>query len=231
MSATPPARSRGDLVRTVVRGVGQTLITAGVVMLLFVVYTLYVTNVFAARDQAQLDDEITDLWAAPATSDLPGFGEAYARIYIPAVGLGMDEPSVVVQGVGVEDLKKGGPGHIPESQAPGEVGNTVLSGHRTTYGAPFADLGELAVGDEVIVETRTDFFTYTMTGSEIVRPSAIEVTYPVPGEFGAVPTQRLLTLTTCNPKYSARQRLVIRAELTATVPKAGGARPPALAAL
>lgn len=227
----PGARTRGDLARTLVRGLGQALITVGVVLLLFVVYTLWITNLFTARDQAALDDQITRQWEAPAApGDVPGFGEAYARIYIPAVGLGMDTRAVVVQGVSVADLKRGA-GHMPSTQAPGEVGNTVISGHRTTYGAPFADLGELEVGDEVVLETRDSWFVYAVTGAEVVRPSAIEVTYPVPGQPGAVPTQRLLTLTTCNPKYSAKQRLVVRGELVSTVPKAGGQRPPALASV
>ena len=136
---------------------------------------------------------------------------------------------VAVEGVTVAALQQGGPGHIPGTAAPGEVGNTVFSGHRTTYGAPFGDLGELGVGQVVVVETQTEFYTYTVTGTQIVAPSAIEVTYPVPGEAGAEATQRLLTLTTCNPKYSARQRLIIRGELTDTLDKAAGGLPAALA--
>jgi sortase A len=63
---------------------------------------------------------------------------------------------------------------------------------------------------------------------QIVRPTAIEVTYPVPGDRSATPTKKLLTLTTCNPKYSAKQRLIVTAELQSALPKSGDTRPPAL---
>jgi sortase A len=112
---------------------------------------------------------------------------------------------------------------------PGEVGNVVLSGHRTTYGAPFARFGELVPGDLVVLETRDRWVSYTVTGSEIVTPTAIEVTYPVPGQLGATPTEQLLTLTTCHPKYSARQRLIVSALLSEDRDKADG--PPAGLAL
>ena len=65
-----------------------------------------------------------------------------------------------------------------------------------------------------VVETRDAWFTYTVTDSEIVAPSAVEVAYPVPGQAGATPTRRLMTLTTCHPRYSARQRLIVSAELS-----------------
>lgn len=241
----------GDMVRTVVRGIGQTLMTVGVVLLLFVFYTLYVTNLFAAQDQNQLADDLSTRWSVPAASQpaadpaqsppapgepapaeppqvaVPDLGEAYARLYLPSLGRGTDRPLVAVQGVSTADLQKG-PGHLPDTASPGDVGNTVFSGHRTTYGAPFADLGELGQGQAVVVETRTDFYTYTVTGTQIVAPTAVEVTFPVPGARGRAPTQRLLTLTTCNPKYSARQRLIIRGELTDTYPKTSGGLPAAL---
>ena len=239
----------GDTVRTISRGIGQALMTVGVVLLLFVFYTLYVTNLFAAQDQNQLADELSTRWSDPVATQpaspvtavtaveeptpvappvVTELGEAYARLYLPSLGRGTGDPLVAVQGVSIDDLQKG-PGHLPDTAAPGAVGNTVFSGHRTTYGAPFADLDKLADGQVVVIETRTDFYTYTVTGSEIVRPTAIEVTYPVPGDRGAAPTQQLLTLTTCNPKYSAEQRLIIRGELTDSYPKTSGGLPAALA--
>lgn len=242
----------GDTLRTISRGVGQSLMTVGVVLLLFVVYTLYVTNLFAAQDQDQLADELTSRWSAPVTAPatarsqpptdpLPGppapavaapvapeLGDAYARMYFPSLGRGVQDPMVTLEGVSTADLQKG-PGHLPGTAAPGEVGNTVYSGHRTTYGAPFGDLGEMSVGQVVVVETRTEFYSYTVTETQIVAPTAIEVTFPVPGVRDATPTKKLLTLTTCNPKYSAKERLVIRGELTETLTKADGSLPAALA--
>jgi sortase A len=77
-----------------------------------------------------------------------------------------------VEGVGREELKKG-PGHYPGSAMPGEVGNLVLAGHRTTYGAPFGRYGELEVGDEVTVERRDEVFSYRIISREIVAPDDV----------------------------------------------------------
>lgn len=231
-------RTTGDLVRTGVRGVGQALITLGVVMLLFVVYTLYITNIFAARDQKALNNDLERSWisqqqvpvtpgeAAPVAIK-PGIGEAFARIYVPAIGVGMGDPKAVVEGVATDDLKKG-PGHLPGTALPGEVGNLVISGHRTTYGAPFNKLDQVDPGDEIIIETATSYFTYTMTSREIVKPSQYEVTFPVPHERDAKPVKKLITLTTCNPKYSAKQRLIVYGELARVDQKSAGVKPAAL---
>jgi sortase A len=225
----------GEALRTAARGLGQALITVGVVLLLFCVYELYITGLYTDREQKALGAELSRQWdgpvaaaaspGEPAVVDEPVPGGAYARLYVPR--LYGQASRTVVEGVEVPDLKKG-PGHLPESAAPGELGNTVISGHRTTYSSPFADLDRLVPGDAVVVETRTAWLTYRATGSQVVSPSAVEVTYPVPGQRGAAPTERLLTLTTCNPKYSARQRLVVRAVLESSVPRSPGVRPPAL---
>ena len=220
----------GDRARTALRGFGELLITLGVVVLLFGAYELWVTGIYTAHDQRQLGKDLTRSWAGPhpvapvPAAAEPPLGDAYARFYLPS--LHGDRPTVVVEGVGVPDLKKG-PGHWPDSAVPGAVGNLVLSGHRTTYGAPFADLAELHVGDALVVETRDTWFTYRMTSYEVVPPTALQVTLPVPDSPGAVATQAVITLTTCNPKYSARQRLVVHGLLQAALPKAAG-RPPAL---
>ena len=224
-----------DGVRTVLRGVGQTLITFGLVVLLFCVYEVYFTNVYTDREQSRLGDDLRSSWQAPtpqptstAAAD-PGvpIGQGLAVLWIPRVGITGAKAKVVVEGVGTDDLKRG-PGHYPGTALPGALGNSVISGHRTTYGAPFNRLDELRVGDAMVLETRDMWFTYRMTKQQIVAPTAVEVTYAVPGDRTAKPTQRLLTLTTCNPKYSAKTRLIISGVLQAALPKSGGVRPPAL---
>ena len=102
---------------------------------------------------------------------------------------------------------------------PGQIGNFVVSGHRTTYLAPFNKLGELRKGDTILIDTRTSQFVYKMTAKKIVQPSDVNVAAPVPEHPKANPTQRLITLTTCNPKYSAAQRLVIFGRLTSATPR------------
>jgi sortase A len=223
--------STGDHVRTFLRGLGQTLITLGIVVLLFCVYELYFTNLYTDKQQSKLGDDLTKAWHDPAPSPAPGtslvavaLGKGIAVIRMPS--LGRNYHKVVVEGVGTEDLKKG-PGHYPGTALPGAVGNMVISGHRTTYGAPFNRIDELHRGDAIVLETRDTWFTYRVTSQQVVSPTAVEVTYPVPGQRGAIPTKRLLTLTTCNPKYSARQRLIVNALYESALAKSAG-DPPAL---
>ena len=215
------------------RGLGETLITLGVVILLFCGYELYFTGLETRAEQAKAKEELFEEWQEPAPtapSQAPtgppavDLGDGLAILRIPR--LGRDYAKVVFEGVRLSDLRKG-PGHVPGTAMPGVVGNFVVSGHRTTYGAPFGQLDELAPGDAVVVETRDTWFTYRMTRQQIVAPSAVEVTYAVPGDRTAKPTKKLLTLTTCNPKYSARTRLIVTAELQTALPKSAG-QPPAL---
>ena len=127
-------------------------------------------------------------------------GDPLGRIEIPALGLDW----AVVEGTSAAELRKG-PGHIPGTSLPGQPGNAVLSGHRTTYGAPFHRLDELVEGDEIIVETTIGRHRYRVVSLLVVAPGD---TWVVNGRDGA-----WLTLTTCNPKYSSRQRLVVFAAL------------------
>ncbi len=215
------------------RGVGQTLITLGVVILLFVGYELWFTGLETARDQRRLTSEIERFWrdgggsfSQPADLLRPiPIGSGVAVLRIPRFG--RDWAKVVVEGVNLADLRKG-PGHFPGTQLPGQVGNFVVSGHRTTYGAPFGRVDELRSGDPIVVETRDAWYTYRVTTSEIVAPSAIDVTYPVPHQEGEPASRALLTLTSCHPKFSARQRIVVYAQLAEQAPKSGAQLPPAL---
>ena len=145
-------------------------------------------------------------------------GDAIARIVIPKANV----DKIVVEGVGVEDLKKA-PGHYPGTPMPGEPGNAAIAGHRTTYGAPFYDLSDLAAGDEIMVTTRVGEFRYEVDTLQVVSPEAVEVLNPT--------EDNRLTLTTCNPRYSAAERLIVSAKLvTAPVtpppPPDGTVEPP-----
>jgi sortase A len=222
-------------VAAALRGIGQTLITAGLVILLFVVYELYFTGLETAREQTALADEIEELWGRgggaysgpeDTFNEIP-LGSGLAVLRIPRFG--EDWAKVVVEGVEVDDLKRG-PGHYPKTALPGQVGNFVVSGHRTTYGAPFNQVDELREGDAIVVETRDRWYTYRVTTQEIVPPTAIEVTYPVPKQRDAKPTIARITLTSCHPKYSARQRIIVYGHLDATDDKAPGFTPDALRA-
>jgi sortase A len=136
-------------------------------------------------------------------------GEAIGRVVIPKIGV--DE--IIVAGVGREDLKKG-PGHFPGTPFPGQSGNAAIAGHRTTFGAPFRDLDQLAVGDRIEVETLIGKYTYEV----FEFPAAIEPT-DVDRVIGGSPFAQL-TLMACHPPYSARQRIIVKAVL---VPEASSA--------
>ena len=129
-------------------------------------------------------------------------GEAFGFIAFPKLEQGM----YIYPGVGREDLKNG-PGHFPETPMPGQLGNSAIAGHRTTYGEPFRNLDELEVGDEIVVTMPYGIFTYRVTSVEIVDPSDREVIATTDPDVAA------LTLTTCHPEYSASQRLIVHAEL------------------
>jgi sortase A len=215
-------------VRTAMRGIGQTLITFGVVILLFCAYELWFTNLYTSREQSHLKHEL-DLGDAPppiGAAEFPPLlnGHAIALLYIPRLGRGYVK--AIVEGISVDDLKKG-PGHWPKSALPGQVGNFVVSGHRTTYGAPFNRLDEVRPGDAIVIETRTTWYVYRETSESKVSPNDVAVTYPVPNQPGARPTKPMLTFTTCHPKYSARQRLIMFAQLETTQPRTAGGAPPA----
>ena len=208
------------------RTLGWTMIWAGGLIMAFLVYQLWGTGLITAQAQAEaeamLDDVFEEavaeleaeglpvppavgdadagpqptLYPAPIAEDGPPIG----RLHIESAGVS----EVLMEGVSTDDLKRG-PGHMPWTPVPGQPGNAVVSGHRTTYGAPFIDLDLVAPGDEIVVQTAIGFHTFEVTETLIVSPSDVWVTEPRDGAW--------LTLTTCHPKASARQRLVIVARL------------------
>ena len=128
-------------------------------------------------------------------------GESFAFMSIPTLGI---DDLVVYEGVDRETLKKG-PGHMGATPLPGQAGNSVISGHRTTYGRPFFDFDQLDPGDRIEVETAAGVHVYEVREMEIVNPTDVWVTDPRAGGW--------LTLTTCHPKFSARERLIVFAEM------------------
>jgi sortase A len=123
---------------------------------------------------------------------------------------------VVVEGVDEPQLALG-PGHYPGTPFPGEAGNAAIAGHRTTYGHPFYNLDQLQPGDSIEATTVQGSFSYRVVRSLVVNPSDGAVLDP-----SATPE---LTLTTCNPRYSASQRLVVQAVLTGVTPAAPSTPP------
>ena len=202
----------------IIGGIGRFLIGTGLLLLLFVAYQLWGTGLQESRSQRSLTREFEKVLDAATTSTTapdgsepattattepplpPPSGKAVAMLEIPKIGL----RKAVVQGVGVPDLKKG-PGHYPDTPMPGQAGNAAIAGHRTTYGAPFFRLNELDPNDVIRVRTLQGLFEYRVSRTEVVHPSQLEVLDRT--------KDAELTLTTCEPRYSARRRLVVHAVL------------------
>lgn len=207
--------------------VGEVLITAGVLVLLFLVYQLVWTNVQADRAAEAKTDGLIEEWSR---STVPEFerpltrGAAFALLHIPRLGADYRVP--IVQGVRLDDLAAG-VGHYPATALPGRTGNFAVAGHRATNGEPFAYLDQLQKGDAVVVESGTTWYTYEVTKEYVVEPTQVEVILPVPNEPGVEPTRALMTLTTCNPRWASYERLIFHARLVETLAKGEG-RPRAL---
>lgn len=225
-----------DRKRMIITGTGEGLITLGVIILLFCVYQLYYTNVEANRAQAEERAELRENWAPPPAqpesseptepvpedfSDiLPSDG--IAIMHIPRLGDDWEKP--VLEGVGL-DLLARGLGHYPDSAMPGEIGNFAVAGHRMTHGEPFRNLDKLQPGDVVIVETEHNWYRYVMDEWEIVLPTQVDVVAPVPKQPGAEPSEALITLTTCHPRWSSEKRLIWWGHLESVQSKAAGTPP------
>lgn len=214
--------------RRVISGIGKTLVTLGLLILLFVAYQLWGTGIYAARAQNQLEQDFhaaldaagTSSTTTPATSGprstppttattlpapappSPEDGDVIAHLVIPKLGV----DTYVVEGTAASDLRKG-PGHYLSTPFPGQVGNSAVAGHRTTYGAPFGELDSLEGGDVIQVTTLQGTFEYRVYDKVVVSPGQTEVLDQDPTRVAT------LTLTTCHPKYSAAQRLVVQGEL------------------
>jgi sortase A len=207
-------------VRTIIRSFGELCITAGLILLLFVAYELWGTGRYTAGQQNKLSQELNKDWQNDkVTTERVRLGHGMALIRIPR--LGESYRYVIIEGVSVSDLRKG-PGHYPGSALPGQLGNFVVSGHRTTYQAPFNRLDRLRDGDTILIDTRTKQYVYRITGQRIVMPTEVAVAAPVPFHPKQRPTQRLITLTTCHPKYSAARRLIIFGRLIDALPRVKG---------
>jgi sortase A len=187
--------------RRMLSGLSMLLAVVGLGLLAYPFYT----NLYQGRLQTKLavefkSQETKETYQAGATQE----GDPLTRIVIPA----LEVNTVVVEGTGASALRAGA-GHYPNTPLPGEEGNVAIAGHRTTYGKPFANLDHLKPGDDIVLETPIGKHVYKVTRVPFVVPNtAWDVISQTPG--------RTLTLTTCHPKGSAKERLVVKAEMVMT---------------
>lgn len=243
-SAPRPARRRSLMA---VQVVGELLITLGVIAVLFVAWQLWWTNVEADAVQGAAVKQFVQQHQVPLPSSPPGgqpspappatpgapvevpvgkapaHGQAIGVVYIPRFGAEYSRP--LIEGTSRDVIDTLGLGHYEGTTMPGGVGNFVLAGHRQTHGAVLDNIHTLVPGDKIYVQTADGFYTYVFRNDEIVLPDRVDVLLPVPTQRGAQADQRLLTMTSCNPRFGSEERIVAYSVFDTWQPLSAG--PPA----
>jgi sortase A len=213
------------------RAIGEVFITTGVLMLLFVSYQLWWTNVRAHAQASKEANSLQDDWASGKRN--PGTfspGQGFAILHIPK----LDVVVPIAEGVSNKKvLDKGMVGHYGEgalttAMPDAKTGNFGLAGHRNTHGEPFRYINRLVQGDDIVVETQDEYFVYKMTSSlPVTAPSNTSVLDPVPPQSGFTGPGRYITLTTCTPEFTSKYRLIVWGKMVEERPRSKG-KPDAL---
>ncbi|MCW1248680.1 class E sortase [Acaricomes phytoseiuli] len=218
---------------------GELLITAGIVLILFVGWELWWTNLEADSTQQQAAQEFVqnlggplvpqgddqqDFGPPPVTAKPGAVGQVFGLAFIPRFGPDY-VPRPLVEGTSVAQLNTLGLGHYPSTAMPGEAGNFAIAGHRQTRGAVLDRIDTLLPGDRIYIQTAEGYYTYVFRNTEIVLPAANEVLLPVPTVRDAIPEQSILTMTSCNPRFGSEERIIAYSLLESWRPLSAG--PPA----
>lgn len=242
-AAAPASGAR--ILRGTVQVLGELLITAGIVLLLFVAWQLWWTNVESDAKQSEVikefaqdlaapdpgtpetppagEDSGTEDFGAPVVGTAPGHAGTIGIMYIPRFGANYTRP--IVQGTTSDVLDTLGLGHYVNTAMPGAVGNFAVAGHRQTHGAVLDNIHTLVPGDKIYVQTKDGFYVYVFRNNQIVMPDRTDVLEPVPTLPGVTPTESYLTMTSCNPRFGAEERIIAYALLDSWRPASAG--PPA----
>ncbi len=218
---------------TVIGVLGELLITGGVLVLAFLGWQIWLGDIIMGAELNGEAHEITAEWQKgdsaqpvgapddPPVFAEPGNAERFGVMIIPRFGDSYARP--IAQGVGTWDvLNEGWVGHYPGTGMPGEVGNFSVASHRTTYGGNFHDVDDLRVGDHIYIETADGWYSYEFRNLEYVYPTGVGVIDPVPQTLGVEATDRLITLTSCNPLFSAAERIIAYGVFDRWYPRADG---------
>ena len=231
--------------------IGELLLTAGVLTLLYVGWQLWIGDfIIGSQFKAEAkslseewaeqppptptpsetsngtpaDEPVAPVPAQPPILAEPGEGETFGIMRIPRFGA--DYYFNVAGGVSTSvTLDPIGIGHYPGTSMPGQAGNFAVAGHRGSHGAPFQDLPSLRVNDAIVIETAEGWYTYRFRNLAYVQPSQVEVLLPVPQVLDATATESVITMTTCSPRYGSSERAIAYGVFESFTPRASG--PPA----
>lgn len=213
---------------------GELLLTAGVIIGGFVGWQYYLSDAIVGAEQQQAasnfaasitsNDGIYDgelRTDEPPAETKPDLYEDYAVMYVPRFG---DFQRVIGEGAVplVIDSPDQGLGRYETSALPGEQGNLAIAGHRNGLGGPFTELDRLVVGDRFYIQTDEAWYVYEYRNSSYIPPTQVSVIAPVPDLPDVSAEDRYITLTTCNPQWSAEGRLIAYGVLVGWVPASEG---------
>ncbi|MEU8887264.1 class E sortase [Streptomyces sp. NPDC048442] len=211
------------------RFVGELFITFGVVMLLFVTYQLWWTNVRAGIQADGAAHSLQDGWAKggakPKAAGAFEPGQGFAIMHIPKLDVkvpvaeGIDKHKVLDRGM----VGHYADGKLKTAMPSDKQGNFAVAGHRNTHGEPFRYVNRLVKGDKIVVETQDAFYTYEMTSVlPQTSPANVSVIRPVPPGSGFTKSGRYLTLTTCTPEFTSTYRLIVWGKMVDERPRSKG---------
>ncbi|MGW3493235.1 class E sortase [Streptomyces sp. NPDC001020] len=232
VEARRAARARKPGVAVIAsRVIGELFITTGVVMLLFVTYQLWWSNVRAHQVAGDAAKHLQQDWASGKRE--PGEfapGQGFAILHIPK----LDVAVPIAEGTSKSAvLDKGMVGHYGEgslktAMPDAKTGNFGLAGHRNTHGEPFRRINRLQPGDTIVVETQDAYYVYkTASTLPVTSPSNTSVLDPVPKGSGFAKPGRYITLTTCTPEFTSKYRLIVWGKMVEERPRSKG-KPDAL---
>lgn len=201
--------------RRAMTGLGVLLILAGLGMLAYIAWQYFGTNIVSKHKQEEVKQQVAEDWGKGLDSDAIGL------LRVPRFGDKYEQP--IVKGFGDDDLARG-VGWDTKSAKPGQIGNFAIAGHRVTHGEPFSKFPKLKKGDLVVVETRTDIFTYKLRNGG--KSITVDFTVgwplqrvPAPGAAGERPTKAVITMLTCSELFHTRNRNVVIGDLVDSVHK------------
>ena len=222
--------------------IGELLLTAGALVLLFLGWQLWWNDAIMAGQQSTAASELSTKWIeeeraqrgetpppVPADYGDPvvdqaeyANGDAFAVMYVPRFGA--DSQRNIAQGYGLDVLNSFdlGVGHYPQTQMPGEVGNFAIAAHRSAYGGGMHEIEQLQVHDAIYIQTKDGWYTYRFRDFEYVTPDTVNVLAAVPHHPELTPTDRIVTLTSCNPLYSTAERIIAYGVLESWQPASAG---------